>query len=153
MFFSPLWLLNFELLLKLLFPLQSYKRNYSIFSPVIFMAFFLYICLWSIWNLTCGLILLFLHCFLYQLLIIPLTCPLIWYVTFIIHSVLIYVYLGLFLNFMFCWPVCSFTYSILLIVEMKHGLYYLLKLIFPHCSFSDFSWLKFSLAFLSLSFY
>ena len=43
LFFSPLWLLNFELLLKLLFPLQSYKRNYSIFSPVIFMAFFFFL--------------------------------------------------------------------------------------------------------------
>lgn len=40
MFFSPLRLLNFEVLLKLLFPLQSYKRNYSILSSIISMALF-----------------------------------------------------------------------------------------------------------------
>lgn len=40
MFFSPLWLLNFEVLLKLLFPLQSYKRNYSLLSSIISVALF-----------------------------------------------------------------------------------------------------------------
>ena len=152
MFFSPLRLLNFEVLLKLLFPLQSDKRNYSILSSIVSMALFytfkplihLEVNLWLNFIISTLLFILATYCTTY------LPFDLIFHLYHILS--IIYVCLGLFLNFMFCWPVCSFTYSILLTGEMTYGLYYLLKLIFPHCSFSEFSWLKFSLAFFESQF-
>lgn len=133
MFFSPLWLLNFEVLLKLLFPLQSYKRNYSLLSSIISVA--LFYTLKSLIHLEFNLWLnfVFLHCFLYQLLIVPLICPLI---CRLYHTLSSQICIFGFISELYILLTSLFIHLQHTFVEMKYGLYYLLKLIFPHCSFS-----------------